>query len=606
MCGIAGEISPRLKKQTAMEDYQLEMQRELWRRGPDQRGFFSDDGAALIHTRLSVIDLENGLQPMTRDGYTIVYNGELYNTDDIRNRCKERGVVFSTASDTEVVLRAYMELGEDCLNLFNGIFAFAVWNGHELFVARDRMGVKPFFYAETGGGFVFASSVAALLRHKDIKPIIDIGSVKELFLIGPGRTPGCGVLKGIKELPPACCGMVKDGKLNYRKYWELRQREHTDTLPQTIERTRELVVSAIKRQLVSDIPIFTFLSGGLDSSIISAVAAKELAARGKELHTYSVDYVDNGKYFTPGKFQPNSDEAYINMMNSFLGVTNHRILIDTPELTQALFEAVDARGLPGMVDVDSSLLVFAREIKKNFSVGLSGECADEIFGGYPWYRDETIRMAEGFPWSQSTMYRYSFLRPELQSLIAPQDYVSERYYKTVSEAHKLSGNSPTDDRMKEMMRLNFDWFMQTLLGRKDFMTMYSGVEARVPFCDISIVEYMYSVPWDYMNYEGREKGLLRKAMEGLLPEEVLWRKKSPYPKTHNPGYLKAVSGLLREVIEDSGSPLLSLADKAALEGLFTADKAQPWYGQLMTTPQTIAYMLQINYWMRKYDVKVEI
>lgn len=606
MCGIAGEVNPRLKKHTEPESYYLDMQNELFRRGPDQKGIFSDDGVMLIHTRLAVIDIKNGLQPMTRGSFTIVYNGELYNTDEVRGFLTDRGVKISTSSDTEAVLLAYMELGEACLNLFNGIFAFAVWDGNRLFVARDRMGVKPFFFAEKDESFIFASSVAALLRHPNVKAVIDKGSVEELFLMGPGRTPGCGVLKGIKELPPACCGFIENGKLSYHRYWELHQHEHTDNLTQTVEHTRELVVSAIKRQLVSDIPIFTFLSGGLDSSIISAVAAKELARRGKELHTYSVDYVDNGKYFVPGKFQPNSDEEYINKMNSFLGVTNHRILIDTPELTEALFEAVDARGLPGMADVDSSLLVFAREIKKSFSVGLSGECADEIFGGYPWYRDETIRMAEGFPWSQSTDYRFSFLRPELQAIISPHEYVEKRYYDTINCAHKLKNNSSTDSRMKEMTRLNLDWFMQTLLGRKDFMTMYSGVEGRVPFCDISIVEYMYSVPWDFMNYEGREKGLLRKAMEGLLPDDVLWRKKSPYPKTHNPGYLRTVSGLLQEVIDDSSSPLLQLAKKSALEGLLGADNSQPWYGQLMTTPQTIAYMLQINYWMKKYNIKVDI
>ena len=606
MCGIAGEVLASLKKQSRLEDCYLAMQKELARRGPDQDGFYSDEGVMLVHTRLAVIDVENGLQPMTRDGFTIVYNGELYNTDDVRDLLKARGAVFTTSSDTEVVLRAYMELGEACLELFNGIYAFAVWDGKKLFVARDRMGVKPFFYAEAGESFIFASSVSALLRHPKVEPIADLNAIEELFLLGPGRTPGCGVFKGIKELPPACCGYVEDGKLKYREYWLLRQHEHRDSFEDTVLRTRELVINAIKRQLVSDIPVFTFLSGGLDSSIISSVAAKELAKQGKELHTYSVDYVDNGKYFVPGKFQPGSDEEYINKMNDYLGVTNHRVLIDTPELVKGLFEAVDARGLPGMADVDSSMLVFAREIKKGYSVGLSGECADEIFGGYPWYRDETIRMAAGFPWSQSTDYRYSFLKPDIKAMIDPHAFVDKRYEDTIARAHKLAGNSPTDDRMKEMTRLNLDWFMQTLLGRKDFMTMYSGLEARVPFCDVSIVEYMYSVPWDYMNYQGREKGLLRKAAEGLLPEDVLWRKKSPYPKTHNPGYTKAVSGLLKEVLEDGSSPILEIAEKSELEGLLSADKPQPWFGQLMTTPQTIAYMLQINYWMKKYGVKVEL
>lgn len=603
MCAIAGEISPYIKKDDPTEDYFLNMQKELHRRGPDQKGLFRDNGAMLIHTRLAVIDIEKGLQPMTRNGFTIVYNGELYNTEELRQKLRERGVVFTTHSDTEVVLYAFMEFKEECVKMFNGIFAFGIWDGEKLFAARDPMGVKPFFYTENDGSFVFASSVGALLEHPKTKRTLDLNSVEEIFLLGPGRTPGCGVIEGVKELPRGCCGYVKDGHLAYKEYWQLRQHEHTDNLQQTIEHTRFLVLNAIKRQLVSDIPVFTFLSGGLDSSLISAVAAKEL---GQDLHTYSVDYVDNKKYFVPGKFQPNSDEEFINKMNDFLGVTNHRVLIDTPELVNALFEAVDAKGLPGMADVDASLLVFAKEIKKNFSVGLSGECADEIFGGYPWYRDESIRMAEGFPWSQSTMYRFGFLNRELQSMINPTEFVEKRYKATVSAAHKGENLSPTDSRMKEMIRLNLDWFMQTLLSRKDFMTMYSGLEARVPFCDINIVEYMYSVPWEYMNYEGREKGLLRKAMEGILPDSVLWRKKSPYPKTHNPSYMRAVSNELRESISDSSCPLKDIVDKNALEELMRANNPQPWYGQLMTTPQTVAYMLQINYWLKKYSLTLNL
>lgn len=602
MCGIAGEICPYIKKDAPLEDYYVRMQKELHRRGPDQQGIFTDDGAVLIHTRLAVIDIENGLQPMTRGKYTIVYNGELYNTSEIRRMLEDNGAFFYTRSDTEVLLCAFARYGEKCLDLLNGIFSFAVWDGEKLFVARDKMGVKPFFYTQTDTGFVFASSVAALLCHPKTKRTLNLNSVEEIFLLGPGRTPGCGVIEGIEELLPGHCGYVENGKASFHPYWELRQHPHSDNFSQTVERTRGLVIDAVKRQLVSDIGVFTFLSGGLDSSIISAVAAKELP----NLHTYSVDYAHNKKYFVPGKFQPNSDDEYIDKMNRFLGVPNHRIIIDTPELTDALFKAVDAKGLPAMADVDASLLIFAEKIKQDFSVGLSGECADEIFGGYPWYRDETLRAAEGFPWSQSTLYRYGFLKKELREMISPQDFVQSKYFATVEKVHKLSENSPTDSRMKEMTRLNFDWFMQTLLNRKDFMTMYSGLEARVPFCDAALVEYMYSVPWEYMNYKGREKGLLRKAMEGILPEDVLWRKKSPYPKTHNPAYMQAVSALLKEVIADSSSPILTLADSSALNRLISGADSVAWYGQLMTTPQTIAYMLQINYWMKKYGLTLNL
>jgi asparagine synthase (glutamine-hydrolysing) len=377
-------------------------------------------------------------------------------------------------------------------------------------------------------------------------------------------------------------------------------------LEDTIEKVKYLVRDSIIRQNVSDIPICTFLSGGLDSSIISSVTNRNLAKQGKKLHTYSVHYRDNDKYFTANKFQPNSDDEYIDQMVEYLGSEHHKVVIDTPELVDALYASVDAKDLPAMADVDASMLLLCKAIKEDFSVGISGECADEIFGGYPWYRDDTIRATDGFPWSQSTSFRYSFINDGIAQRINPQEYVYSKYLETIHSVVIEREISPLERRMREMMKLNLDWFMQTLLDRKDRASMYSGLEVRVPFCDYRIVEYLYSVPWEYKDYLGREKGLLRKASEDILPESVLWRKKSPYPKTFNPNYLTAVSQKLREVIEDGTSPLLYVVKKSALEKLISPNAEHiQWYGQLMNTPQTIAYFLQLDYWLKKYNVQFD-
>lgn len=609
MCSIAGVIDFQTDLRGQGPVFQA-MQRSMTRRGPDQHGAYVTEHAALLHNRLAVIDVDNGRQPMTVgvDGraYTVVYNGELYNTAELRSELAAQGHSFTGHSDTEVLLHSFIQWGAGCVDRFNGIFAFAVWDAAQrrLFMARDRMGVKPFFYALRGGAFLFASEIKGLLAHPLVEPEIDREGALEIVLTGPGRTPGCGVFRGVEELRPGWRGWFDEDGLRTERYWSLRAREHTDSLETTIDTVQYLVTDAIRRQLVSDVPIGTFLSGGLDSGLICSVAKLTLAERGLPLHTFSVDYRDHLKYFHQTRFQPTSDTVYIPKLADWLGCVSHVTVLDTLELADGLYEAVDARDLPGMSDVDSSLLQFCKRIKGHVTVALSGECADEIFGGYPWFRDEKIRAAEGFPWAQSIQYRAGFLRPELAAGLDAREYLMEKYRLTLADTETLDTDSPVDKRMREMMRLNTDWFMQTLLDRKDRMSMYSALEVRVPFCDHRIAEYLYNVPWEMKDYRHYEKGLLRQAMRDYLPQEILWRKKSPYPKTHNPEYMAEVSRRLRQVLDDRNAPLLALVRRDALEGLLEDDKAQPWYGQLMTTPQTIAYMLQVNYWLEKYKVRL--
>ncbi len=609
MCSIAGMIDLKRDIRAFSDDFTA-MQQVLRSRGPDQNGTYITDNAALLHNRLCVIDIDKGRQPMSAlyggQEYTIVYNGELYNTAEIQNQLKHSGFRFAGHSDTEVVLKSYIYWGEHCVEKLNGIFAFAIYEAgaKRLFLARDRMGVKPLFYTLQNGSLLFASELKGLLAHREVSARADRQALLEILLTGPGRTPGYGVFSGISELPPAYCGYFDKDGLRLHNYWRLHPHEHTDSPKQTIEHVRYLVTDSITRQLISDVPLGTFLSGGLDSGIISSIANRYMSERGEQLQTFSVSYKDNTKYFQASKFQPASDDDYIGKLRDYLGCKHHLITLDTDELVDALFAAVDARDLPGMADVDASLLLFCKAVKQHVDVALSGECADEIFGGYPWYRDPKIRETDGFPWAQSTAYRASFIKEEILDGTDPAAFIHDKYLHTVADTETLPDDNPTERRMRQMMRLNTDWFMQTLLDRKDRMSMYSALEVRVPFCDYRIAEYLYSVPWALKDYKHFEKGLLRQAMEGYLPAEILWRKKSPYPKTHNPAYLHAVQQRLQELLQNPDAPLLQIVKADRLRDLLHDDNAQPWYGQLMTTPQTIAYFLQINYWLEKYHVQL--
>lgn len=601
MCAIAGILGLPYHESVIQK-----MLSTMQRRGPDGSGVAMMAGICLLHARLAIIDPAGGQQPMklTWQGkhYTLIYNGELYNTQEVRDQLEKLGHEFSGHSDTEVVLHAFSQWGEGSLQKLNGIFAFAVWEREEkrLFLARDRMGVKPLFYKFHKDGMLFASEIKTILAYPGVERKLDREGVGEILLLGPGRTPGSGVFKGIRELEPGCCGWYQNGKLQIKQYWKLTDREHKETFAETAEQVRYLVRDAIIRQMVSDVKVGTFLSGGLDSSLITAICAE---ASSNILPTFSLDFLNNDRYFKPEKFQPNSDNSFIIQMQDTLHTDHHWTVLTPDSLMENLEAATEARDLPGMADVDFSLLAFCGQIAEHVKVALSGECADEIFGGYPWFRDPQVLAAQGFPWAQNTAQRAALLNPEFG--LDAKEFVHSRYMDSIAQADILPGTPEEERRMKQMVYLNYRWFMQTLLDRKDRMSMYHSLEVRVPFCDHRIAEYMYSVPWEYKDHRGTEKGLLRQAMEGLLPQEVLWRKKSPYPKTYDPRYFSLVSDALKQVLSQRDAPIFQLVRKRELEKLLNLETQWPWYGQLMRTPQTIAYMLQINFWLSHYDVQIE-
>ena len=610
MCGITGFMNFNRRADERDRRILHVMGETLNRRGPDEKGEFVSDFAALAHRRLSVVDLESGSQPMVRsdDGntYAICYNGEIYNTEEIRKELLDSGYEFKGHSDTEVLLTSYIEWGNDCVKKLNGIFAFTIYNKNreEFFFARDGGGVKPYFYSTCGSGFVFGSEIKALLKHPDISSDVDKFGIAELFLIGPGKTPGRTAFRDILELKPGFCGTFSREGLDIYPYFAIRAQEHRDSLSDTIYTLRSLICDSIKRQLVSDVPLCTFLSGGLDSSIISYVAAKEFGE--EQLTTYSVDYEDNDKYFKKSFYQPNSDGYYIKLMSEFIGSEHKNVVLDNDDVGNALYDSVLARDLPGMADVESSLLLFCREVKKTHTVALSGECADEIFGGYPWFTNKEMLAQADFPWSGNTKIKAGLIRDDYLKL-DPGEYVYERYKATIDETPKTGLETPADARIKEITMLNYKWFMQTLLSRKDHSSMYSGLEVRVPFCDLRILEYAFNIPWDMKGYAGREKGLLRKAFEGILPDEIVHRKKSPYPKSHNPVYTKNVESKIQNILNDKNSPILEIVKYDKLKELLDTGAAmftKPWYGQLMNYPQILAYMYMINVWLEEYAVDI--
>lgn len=613
MCGITGWIDRDIllpRDRNILE----EMTATLTNRGPDAGGYWFSSRAALGHRRLTVVDPEGGSQPMIRKSgdrtFVIVYNGELYNTPELRRELEYKGYNFQGHSDTEVLLISYIEWGGQCVERFNGIFAFGIWSetDQSLFMARDRMGVKPLFYARRGDAFIFGSELKALLAHPLVKPEVGMDGLAEIFGLGPARTPGHGVFKNVCELRPGFTLLYKDNRLSTKKYWALESRPHEDDLYITVNKVRLLLGDSISRQLVADVPVCTLLSGGLDSSALSSFAASTYKQQGLgQLHTFSVDYADNELYFKANAFQPNSDAPWVKRMSDYLDSQHHYITVDTPKLVNALKTATLARDLPGMADVDSSLYLFCREIKKEATVALSGECADEVFGGYPWFHRAEDLNAGTFPWSQSTADRASLLSAELFDQVNLADYVANRYQETLEEVPRLIGEDPIEARRREMFYLNMVWFMQTLLDRKDRMSMATGLEVRVPFCDHRIVEYVWNVPWSMKNFNGREKGLLRLALADVLPEDVLERRKSPYPKTHNPAYLTAVKALVQEIINEPSSPLLNLINKNIIKNMIKSEGdtfSRPWFGQLMTGPQLFAYLFQLNTWLEQYKVSI--
>jgi len=611
MCGIAGFCSFEgnlLQNAGFWQEILIAMRTAVAHRGKDNSGEYLCEHTGMSHARLAIRDIALGAQPLLRkvggQEYAIVYNGEIYNVEEIKPQLEKAGYQFQTTTDTEVILYAYIEYGADFVSRLNGIYAFAIWDGNrkQLLLYRDRLGVKPLFYTVKDDMLIFGSEIKVLFCHPYIRPEIDLDSFREIFGLGPARTPGNGVFKGINEVLPGHYQVFTKDGLKNKRYWQLEALEHTDNYDQTVETVSFLVQDAITRQLVSDVPICSFLSGGIDSSVVTAVAANSLQNDGVRLNTFSFDFNENDSYFSANAFQPERDRPFVDLMLKNYDLRHTYLECSETDLVDLLYSVVDAKDLPGMADVDASLLYFCSLVAKYNKVALTGECSDEIFGGYPWFYKDELLNVKGFPWSRDLSMRTAFLAPDFVAELQLQEYVNDRYRDTVKSVPTLANETPAAAKHREITYLNIVWFMQTLLDRMDRMSMFCGLEARVPYADHRIVEYVFNVPWGMKYRNNVAKSLLRESCKDLLPEPILQRRKSPYPKTYHPNYERLLSQRLQDIVDNPNSPIIPLIDKKKLLSFLKApvEYGKPWFGQLMAAPQLLAYFIQVNYWLEKY------
>ncbi len=604
MCSICGVIDFLEKPDAEMLK---RMGTVMKHRGPDATGVFTDNYVAFHHNRLSVMDLENGAQPMraTYRGreYVICYNGEIYNSPELRKSMERFGANFRTTCDTETVLWSYIIYGNECPKKLNGIFAFCVYDVHErkVFFARDRMGVKPFFYNLNKSTFSFASEIKSLLENPKITRKVSQEGLWQLIFLSPVTLPGTTVFDSIAELKPSTCGEYSIAGLRIWDYWKLEAKPFVGDAFDAAEATADLLSDAISRQTISDVPLCTFLSGGLDSSVITAVVAENYRKKGEVLSTYSFEYEGNKQNFKSTLFQPQGDDEFAVYLGDWLG-TDHTVLTAPNSMVaECLIPAVQSRDFPGQADIDSSLLYFCSKVKNKHTVALSGECSDEIFGGYPWFYRPEMLYRDFFPWIHKPMERAGIFRPDFSKAKEGYEFLSNEYRKIIGSCPTLPGDSDSMRQSRIATCLSVGYFMTSLLERKDRMSMWSGLEVRVPFADHRILEYVYNVPWEIKFENGVEKSLLRNAMKDWLPDKILWRKKSPYPKTHNPEYRRKVTEMLESRLFRGGI-LAEIVDKNVLDSLLLGED-KTWFGQLMSTPQLIAWLVQFDHWLNEYNVQ---
>ena len=608
MCSISGIID--FKNKENINDQVLNNMGEALRhRGPDQNGFYKKDSIALWHNRLAIMDIENGIQPMCASyqgkKYVIVYNGEVYNTKELKHEIETYGVKFQTHCDTEIVLYSYIIFGEKCSEKLNGIFAFVIYDESKnaIYLSRDRFGIKPLFYTQLGSTFIFSSEVKAILKHPKVKAEVNRVGLWQLLYLSPVKLNGTSVFKDIEEIPAAYHGYYTIQGLEIRKYWKLKAYENEGNEDEIIEHTRMLLEDAISSQLISDAPLCTFLSGGLDSSIISAIAAKHYRNQGLQLSTYSFEHEGNKEHFKNTNFQPQRDDEYATYIANYLG-TNHKILTASVDDTICLlYDAVKYRDLPGMADVDSSLLYYCKQVKNNHTVAISGECSDEIFGGYPWFYKKEMQDTGFFPWIHDPFVRINLFKDDITHKQEGFKYITEKYNESLKTCPIIHGELESMRNSRYATWLSVNYFMTSLLERKDRMSMATGVEVRVPFADHRIIEYVYNIPWEIKFKGNVEKYLLREAMKEYLPDIIVNRKKSPYPKTHNPSYEGRVTKILQERLNNKNSVLFQIIDKDRMEKLIQGDNTT-WFGQLMSKPQLIGWLIQLDYWFEIYNINL--
>ncbi|MFF3906174.1 asparagine synthase (glutamine-hydrolyzing) [Streptomyces sp. NPDC001848] len=612
MCGITGWVSydRDLRTETATLDA---MTQTMACRGPDDSGTWIDGPAALGHRRLAIIDLPGGCQPMTADtpGGTValVYSGETYNFTELRRELTALGHRFTTDSDTEVVLRAYLEWGDALAERLNGMYAFALWDGRRdtLVMIRDRMGIKPLYYRPTPDGVLFGSEPKAILANPLAPARVRLDGLRELLALV--KTPGNAVWDGMREVEPGTVVTVDRQGVRRRVHWQLETRPHTDDRDTTIATVRTLLEDIVRRQLVADVPRCTLLSGGLDSSAMTALAARQLALHGEKVRSFAVDFVGQTDHFVADELRATPDAPFVHDVARACATDHQDIVLDAQALADPDVRAkvIRARDLPmGFGDMDTSLYLLFRAIREHSTVALSGESADEVFGGYQQFFDEEARRADTFPWlvrrGRDWGQDADVLRPDLTEALDLPAYIADGYRTAVSDIARLEGESDFEYRMRQICHLHLTRFVRVLLDRKDRTSMAVGLEVRVPFCDHRLVEYVYNTPWALKSFDGREKSLLREATADLIPPSVYDRVKSPYPSTQDPEYAVALQEHAKDLLARPSHPVFDLVDRERLRRAAHRDTPQI----TQASRRGLERALDLALWLDLYSPEVSL
>ncbi|MEI2664267.1 asparagine synthase (glutamine-hydrolyzing) [Rossellomorea sp. LJF3] len=607
MCGIAGWID--WTRDLSDEGRTLKnMTDAIEHRGPDAEESWLKGHAALGHRRLIVIDPDGGKQPMLyqngKNTIALTYNGELYNYLELRNQLSERNHRFTTNSDTEVLLHAYLEWGEDCVRHFNGIFAFGIWDEEKerLMLGRDHLGVKPLFYTIKEDQIMFGSEIKALLAHPDVRAEIGTEGLSEVFGLGPMKTPGKAIFKDIYEVRAGHYMTVTKNNRETVQYWKLESKEHTDDVETTVRTIRGLLEDTVKRQLIADKPLVSMLSGGLDSSGLTAIAGKEFKEENKVLPTYSIDFVNNEESFKEDFLRRDLDEPWVKRVSEHVGTDHTSIVFDAEKLVDNLLTPMRARDLPGVGEIETSLYLLFKEMKKDATVALSGESADEVFSGYPWFHQQEFLDADVFPWLLNIGGIAGVLKQDLKEKLKIKDYQQMRYQEALAELPKLEGESDVEAKQRKMSYMFITRFLPFMLDRKDRASMMTGFEVRVPFCDYRLVEYLWNIPFEMKNIDDIEKGILRRAFKGYLPDDVRNRRKSAYPSTKDDAYLAGVQKWMISILNDPASPILELIDVEAVRKIANGESSLPD----SSSKGLLDYLIQVNGWLKEYSIKVAI
>jgi asparagine synthase (glutamine-hydrolysing) len=541
MCGICGEYLWHGK--AANLTHLQAMLARLEKRGPDHLGTFSDGSLAFGHRRLSIIDLsEKSHQPMvdTQLGLALVFNGSIYNHPELRQQLQAKGHQFFSVGDSEVILKAYAEWGADCVKHFKGMFAFAIWNLQDksLFLARDRMGIKPLYYAKTADGIRFASNTQALLQDPNLDTQLDPLALHNLFSLHAVVPAPRTVLQGIRKLPPAHTLFIKaNGETQERCYWQLdasRPSEEKDEAEWT-EAIHEALKTAVKRRNdIADVPVGVLLSGGLDSSLLVGLLV-ELGY--EDIRTFTIGFDDQPE-------EKGSEYEYSDAVVEMLKPNHHKFHIPNEQTLARLPEAVANMSEPMFGQDAIGFYLLAEQVSQYVKVVQSGQGADEVFGGYFWYP----QMQQAATQTTDTLARFApfyFDREhaEMQTMLSAP-YLSHDF---TSELMKNLLEQPqADSFVDQVLRADVTTLIvDDPVKRVDNMTMAWGLEARVPFLDHDLVELAAKMPPE-LKFRDGGKYMLKKIARGLIPDSVIDRPKGYFPVPA----LKFVRGEFLEFMRD--------------------------------------------------------